>query len=353
VKVIIAILLLVPFVALADVQFRADFESGRIQKKGSTRDGFWIHTLPIKQSGSTSFPSGSGGFGPDSPYDTRVATSRIPPQTALGTSSTVLPRAGKYFLETSLHYNKNYTELNAGLRKPRNKINPLPTERLDFDVEGYTGFSIYLPQNLETEAGAARRTLLYVQSTDASATLFTVQLGAPEVGKTKWAAIWHTDPTSIKDSSRAIQSRDLGLIAADRGKWTDFVVRYRWNPFSRRTNASSISGGKNQVYEGNKGILQVWKATGPVDSKGNRKMQLVVNLENEPVGLVPKANTKISQTFRLYKPAWQLQSTTIKHPIWIGFDEIKSGRVSVEGTTYADVLPGGKAPPRSPALVLN
>lgn len=330
-------------VAQGDIRFRADFESGSVQGKNSNHDGFRIMTLPINQVGTTVFSSASGCCGPSAPLDTRVVSSRKPPNTGLGAATeTVLPRNGQFFLESSIHYNKNYTAWNgnAGQDKTRSAIY-ITGHEFDFDQESFIGFSIYLPSNLEIEGGVARRMSVYGAFSTTTATLIDIALSPPEVGRTKWGVIWYTSDTSIFETGK--RSADLGLISADRGKWTDFVIRYRFNPFKTRTNASTISGGKNQFYDGNKGILQIWKAIGDVDQNGNREMKLMVNLVNEPVGLVPRADVLPRHTFKIYKGAWKRQSTTISGPIWMGFDEIRFGTVAENNTGFSDVYPGGQA----------
>ncbi len=74
----------------------------------------------------------------------------------------------------------------------------------------------------------------------------------------------------------------------DLGKWTDFVIRFRVNPFSVATNPAKagIPDSIDQVFEGNKGIFQLWKSEGNVDGQGNRKMVLKIDKVNTPVGLV-------------------------------------------------------------------
>jgi hypothetical protein len=95
----------------------------------------------------------------------------------------------------------------------------------------------------------------------------------------------------------------------------------------------------NRMYEGNRGILQVWKGTGDTDADGNRKMQLMIDKVNSPVGLVPHATTKIIHHWRIYKFGWHSNPTTLTHPVWFGFDEIRQGLVARDGTTFADVAP--------------
>jgi hypothetical protein len=336
--------------AQRSVFFNGGFETGRIQSNDSSEDGFYIQTLPTKQVGSEIFGSGGGCCTSTSAIDTRVVASRIPPVTGNGkpTEVVVLPRRGKYFLESSLHYEKDYTGLNGGKPKARSKMPP-GKHLLDYDVETYTGFSIYLPSNLEIEKQAKRTVLLGILP-QASSTLMSIELSAPEVGASRWAMLSRLNDGSITEGGATPRHHDLGAISADLGKWTDFVIRHRWNPFGKGQGYAcpvnpvrdlKISGSKDQKFQCDTGILQVWKSTGKVDKNGDRVMTLMVDYQNVPVGLVPKSTQMIRHNFQVYKPQWQQSSTTVKGPVWIGFDEIRFGSTSKHSTSYVDVNPGG------------
>jgi len=324
------------------VYFTGDFESGQIASKSSRHDGFYLATLPDPQSGSTTLHNGDSTFGPSSAADTRVVSSDM-----VG-GEKVLPRSGSYFLRTEVFHDKNYLELNDWSKnRPRSKIYLSdPTFRIDFDQEGYVGFSIYTPKNFENELavrdhrGAA--TLFEMNSDDHRSLMnlgVWVQSPATEA---HWFLRIYTNDQSVRDDENHMQLMDLGPVNADTGKWSDFVFRYRFNPFSVTTNPAEkgIAEAKDQVYEGNKGILQVWKSEGGVDSDGNRKLELKVDRVDRPVGLVPDATEKIRHYWRIYKFGWLSNPTSLTHPVWFGFDEIRQGLVNRDGTTFADVLPG-------------
>jgi hypothetical protein len=325
--------------AQQNVHFTGDFESGRIEASSSNKDGFYIHTLAHPQIGTESVRSSLGGFGPETGLDTRVVTSEI-----VG-SEIVLPRNGKFFLRSALYFGKDYSELNSGLNKPRSKF-PMSHEnnRYDFDVEGYVGFSIYLPKNFEHETGTkdSRGSVMFYQgiTQSASYTNWTLRVYVPGGNVAHWIPYVNVNDKSVKSGGK--KEFDIGPVTEDLGKWTDFVVRYRFNPFSVKTNPAKagIPSAKDQVYEGNKGIFQMWKSVGNVDGNGNRQMKLVIDMENEPVGIVPHATVKLVHQFKVYKYGWHVNPTDVAGPIWIGVDEFRDGRVLEDGTRYSDVHPG-------------
>jgi hypothetical protein len=327
------------------VFFVGDFESGRIQSTGSRHDGFYVGTLPDPQRGDEVLVSGKSDFNPSTNADTRVVASEN-----VG-GETVRPRKGQYFMRSQLYRTKNYLVLNGYAKnRPRSKISMSHDSfEIDFDQEGYAGFSIYVPRNFEHELGVRDHrgeSALFIINADSSRTL--VHLGvwveAPATEAHWFLKTWTSSTTINEDGARA-QLFDLGPVSADIGKWTDFVVRYRFNPFSVGTNpaAEGIPNAKNQFYQGNKGILQVWKAEGPADGNGDRKMSLKVDKTNEPIGLVPNTLQRIQHTWRIYKYGWIVNPTTLTHPVWFGFDEIRQGLVERDGTTFADVAPTGGA----------
>jgi len=331
------------FAAERNVYFTGDFESGAIPAKGSRHDGFYIATLPDPQSGATTLHTGQSNFGPSTAADTRVVSSEV-----VG-GETVRPRSGQYFIRTEVYSTKNYLDLNDYAKnRPRSKIYMSdPSLRIDFDEEGYVGFSIYVPKDFQNELGVRDHrgeSMLFEMGTDSSRTLMNlgvwVQGSATEA---HWFLRTWTDDKTIQETADKFQLMDLGPVSADMGKWSDFVFRYRFNPFSVATNpaAAGIPNSKNRSYEGNKGILQVWKAEGPVDGDGNRKMVMKVDKVNTPLGLVPPETEKIRHFWRIYKYGWLSNPTTLTHPVWFGFDEIRQGLVSRDGTTFADVVPSG------------
>jgi hypothetical protein len=343
--------LLISSVAAAqqrNLAFIGDLESGVVRSSSQKQDGFYIRTLPTDQRGQEVLSGGSGGFGPDSNADTRVVRSDT-----VG-SETVRPRRGEFFMRSALYYDKNYLGLNTdeGRDKPRSSLAiSNPVHRFDYDVEGYLGFSIYVPRNYENETGTpgtrgAIQLLTVKEPTNASAGFFELEQRVdPGRSQAHWYFRFSTNPNSVKAAGSQRSEYDLGPVDDDRGMWTDFVIRFRENPFSVDTNpaARGIPGARNQLYPGNRGILQVWKAEGPVDQEGNRRMALRVDRVNQPVGLVPHAKDGRVVNFRIYKYGWKKNRTNVRGPIWFGFDEMRLGFANQQ-VSYADVEPSGGQP---------
>jgi hypothetical protein len=328
--------------AQRSVYFTGDFETGAVQKHGSTSDGFFIKTLPNPQGLIEEIVIMSGGAGPDSKLDTRVMGGEF-----VG-GELVKPRRGMYFMRSAIYFDKKYDGFsgNSGVNKPRAQIMMFKENQLfDYDVEGYTGFSVYLPRNLENETGTrgnvGKNQLMSITAPGA-ADFFSLNYWVPsskEGGGDNshwWIRLNHsTTSTDVYN----FENINLGSVVPDKGKWTDFVIRWRSNPFSVDTNPykAGIPNAKDKLYAGNRGILQVWKAEGTADSDGNRKLVLVVNRVNSPVGQVPHKDWQLRHSFRQYKHHWHQAPTSVKGPVWIGFDEIRFGLVGRDETAYADV----------------
>jgi hypothetical protein len=339
--------------AARNIALAGTFEEGRILAASLPLEGLQVQTLPDPQVGSEILQITQGGLGPTAASDTKVV-----PKEYVG-DELVLPRAGEYFLRSKISYDKNYSNLNPGdADRPRSGINLAQVGEFPaFDDEGWLGFSLHLPENFQHENGVHDHRgsimLLSVHATP-DATFFQVTSYVPE-GETvaHWFVMLQINPKMVLEGAGTVKSYiDLGPVTADLGRWTDFVVRFRSNPFSETTNprAAGISGAMNATFEGNKGILQVWKAEGPEDTDGNRPMVLKVDKVNVPVGLVPSATEKLRLSFRIYKYGWKNNPTTVTKPVWVGFDEFRYGSAGRDGTRYPDVLPGSARPSDSPPM---
>ena len=351
-----------PTIAQADrqVRFTGDFESGKFLPNGGNTDSFFVRTLPDPQIGNEVINTGGGGGDELSSWDSKVVRS-----VTFG-GEVVTPRNGGFFAQQVLHYAKDYTGLNSGREKPRTELGVgHDANRIDFDTETYVGFSIFVPSNYEHETGTTGdlgSETLVVLNSDSSAQFLTLRVYVPKgENEAHWFLNYWTNPDSVEGSKSHGNLVDLGPINLDKGKWTDYVIRFRSNPFSVTTNpaAEGIANANDRVYEGNKGILQLWKAEGPTDIDGNRKMVNKIDLVDTPVGNVPgetQGKTKLGFSMRIYKYKWQTLSTDVKGPILFGFDEFRFGEVNRTGTDFSDVHPtqqpctdGCGARPKPPA----
>lgn len=336
------------------------FETGALQAKASANDGFLLQTM----SGASTVCLGTGGAGTGVGYDAHVFATGA----SIG-ADTVAPRAGSYLFAGSINVTTDYSVFcGTQTNKPRWNLNISdPVHRVDHDQEVWLGFSAYLPSDFEHENGVkddrGSLQLLSIHSLPNGSIKEQMQISAwvPSGASTAhWFLTLYTDATSITGSSGKREHIDLGEVVsdADLGRWTDYVVRFRLNPFTTTTNASTISGGKNQSYAGNKGILQVWKAKGTASP--NRVMTRVINRVDVPIGLVPAAADSLQISFREYKYGWHNNPTTVSGPIDIGLDEIRFGCVDNAvssnacdawantigvDTGYADVHPTQQAQP--------
>jgi hypothetical protein len=248
-------------------------------------------------------------------------------------------------MRQAIYYSKQYECLNGGTDvgtvgandNPRVKFDQYNTVYgFDWDTEVWFGFSIrlannYVPDVASTDNGSA--SLIFVINEGSAADL--TQLTMARFRKSgdsveKWWLNFQINDSALADmglTGGTTTNVDLGSTTPDIGKWTDFVIRVRFNPFSTTTNpaVAGISGAKNQTYQGNQGILQVWKGEGAVDSNGNRTMTRKYSRLNLPVGGVPSATAKLYPSHRIYKYGWKKNATTSTAPIYQGFDAIRWG----------------------------
>jgi hypothetical protein len=172
--------------------------------------------------------------------------------------------------------------------------------------------------------------------------------------KAHWRIHININDSAVGGTAQITHPVDLGSVEPDLGKWTDFVIRLRVNPFKTTTNPAKegIQDSKDRSYEGNKGVMQLWKAEGV-----NRDMILKIDKVNTPVGYVPHATRPIEVSFRVYKYGWRNNPTTVEGPIWVGFDEMRYGATVRHGTRYEDVLPSNgpeiQQAPRPPSIVVQ
>ena len=327
---------------------------------GDLTDGAFVQTLPHPQVSTEAANTGSGGCGPASNCDSRVVTSYTVPATGNGGGSEVItPRAGTYLMRSTVYQTeqprvsgtpcvfdgttcKNYVNVSNGAI--RNEWSSgLSVYDIEYDTEGYLGFSIFVPSNWEIETGApfksATTRMLFEAGTSQSRHLFVLALRTVGTA-THWEVEVPNCATSISDCNTI--TYDLGTVAGDLGVWTDFVVRFRSNPCETGGGcdfvALGVSGAASGTWPANTGIFQMWKAGGTPDINGDRTMSQVVNRLNTGVGVVPQ-DELIDFHLKLYAFGWGKQTTDVAGPITIGFDEYRWGEVVRDGTGYSDVHP--------------
>jgi hypothetical protein len=319
------------------VWFTGAFESGQIMDYTGQTDGFYFGTLPEPQTGSTAYFTSTGGAGPATALDTKVVASET------WGSDSIIPRDGSYFLRSAIYRTKNYTDtrFSSGADRPRSVFYMTHVSNLlDWDTEAWFGMSVWLPSNMEhdtaTKNEAAEVQLLVVNPNWPSSTHldFKYYVGGTDT-ISRWALRYYVGATSTSEATASSTTVSLGLVTADMGRWTDWIFRVRFNPFTSATNPSSIGipNAKNQTYQGNRGILEVWKNGTKVFSR-----------MNQPLGLVPWTTRDLSFLPRLYKSNWKLFPTSVVGPVYVGFDSIRYGQVTRDGTGYMDVNPAGTSP---------
>ena len=108
-----------------------------------------------------------------------------------------------------------------------------------------------------------------------------------------------------------------------------------------------VSGGIDKVYQGNKGILQVWKAEGAVDGNGDRNMVLKIDRVDEPTGAVPRDGFRIQVPPRRYKHPWHNNPTSLDplKEVIVMFDEYYYGEAIADNTGYSDIHPSRLSQP--------
>jgi len=340
------------------LRFDGPLNNDRIEDFGTTPDGFRFLTRATANhpslSDGTFVSVTNGGAGSTSELDTRVMPSEQPPTTDNGVApETVLPDGGTgFFIRMALR-----EEVDYGTANPRNQINLYPNSgNEEFDVEAYMGWSLFLPSNFDIEEKPNQMAFGGLNAR-ASSSLVSFRMSAASGGQIdasdEWVVRWYLSDTSTQDQNAAVTFAEVGTpvrddIASGPNDWVRWVFRYRMNPFSVTTNASD-HGGKNQVYEGNKGILQVWKTSllDAPDANGNRPYNLTnLNKVDEPVGLVPHATELVrAGRFNMYKFGWFTRSTSVGSPIWCAWDSIRHGEVIKHGTQFSDVSADGSSMP--------
>jgi hypothetical protein len=349
-----------------NAQYIADFETGYFTGNGKARDGGNITALAHPRRGDgvdacTGSASKQRLYTPGSSYDIRVETD------VDIKGSVIRPRKGRYFMYQEIFadnhrtYPTDYsspkcTNRTSSNNKPRVSLSvkhPNYKPSMAWGEEVWIGYSVFIPKNLEAENCGGdnldfRTTSLGEFGTKlacSSCNIFKFGLATAKDGDrnpTFYFETW-TDETSDRRTSRTknryyfLGNNAQGLY--DRGKWTDFVIRWVNNPFTKRTTHNG------KTYEANRGVFQVWKQVGP-----DRKLTKVLDITNVPFGLRPPTESTNGNNigavgdFRMYKYAWNRScksTTTVSSRHYsVGWDEIRIG-TRKQGISCAAVNPNG------------
>ena len=348
---------------------------------GNPDHGIRIANCPRAGLSDTKNEYANGGVGVTTDCDTRLsAAGYTSPTNANGAGDMVNPRINDYFIESRLNYQKDYCEMQGGGQvagdgyvydKPRcwmypfnsREVGEVDATPIRWDETFWMGMSVFVPSNWEHETlfvGSYPVTLwmLFSMNVTASSTQFNFGIYSKEAGKSQWGSTLNVNAAGTNEVKLA--DIDLGDLAADGdlGVWTDFVFKVRLNPFTTTTLASTISGGRPETYDGNRGIYEVWKTTGAVDGNGDRAFTKVYSRVNLPVGNVPIAGYAPRWTPRIYRGNWNPTGTRDPRArsgifgstgagsadddgyMFLGFDGIYIGDETTHGTDFSDVNPG-------------
>ena len=324
--------------------------------------------------------------------DTRpAAAGYVTPANANGAGDTVSPRLNDYFMESRLNWQKDYNQQNSAPAgsggwpddKPRCGFYPFKVNAdvgafgampVRWDKTFWMGMSIYVPTNWEHETlhlgnrDATSWMIIPIAADTASTDWFHMHLWGKEAGKTEWMIEWslnqtgHPFITEPAYNTGVYTEIDCGNVVDDQdlGKWTDWVIKMRVNPFATTTDAGIFTGCRPEIYQGNRGILEVWKTFGPnnYDGNGNRQFKKVFSRVNLPMGNVPRLGNSPRTTPRIYRGNWNpdgrrdprtrsgiFGSTGAGNPnddgyMFLGMDCIYVGDEELHGTGFSDVNPG-------------
>lgn len=296
--------------------------------------------------------------------------------------STIAPRSGSGFMYQFLDSTLNYAGCpSGGVNSPRVALslgqNTFKTI-LPYDTTILEGFSIFIPEDTQAEnCGSSSfdyRRMTFQENLNknglASSRNFLLGFGTKVDGDTNPQFFLHIN---IDESKQYFTSGEgyyiwLGDIgnkadsASDRGKWVDFVIRYRINPYAAagrgifqvwRTDPASRSGPLKLVY--NLATDTAYPTTGssPVTHAARRADNSGIDLPSslyDQLGMAyDLANIGGEIDFRMYKYAWAPGkgcppypavngSTITTEQYGFGWDDIYIAHES-DGADCTDVTP--------------
>ena len=373
--------------------FEEDFNNGFSEHNGN----IWIaaNNKGVNNNDYDTFNDGED-WGPGSNHMTRWESN----YTVNG--STITPRRpdGTYFMIQEMQRSQDYWNINGyadgssnGFNSPRSHMSALQNPGdykwiPDCEDEVWFGWSMFIPLNHGVENGPAENTQRtnehwYLTHSPGEYHILISEKtwgdyaskpgGNPDDEYTyhlRYAAngeeggSWLTTDSTLVKGVRTdngmtqrfnTESTDVSPYwirdwdyASDRGVWTDWVVRYKSNPFTNQTTqtGSEFTFAVPGTYPGGGGVLEIWKSLG-----ASRIMTKVFSLTGAPVGLPPSNRAGgVSLSVRQYKFGWKYNSSGSPLPstidpdsngdplVSIGKDEIRWG-FSSDGCGYQDVHP--------------
>lgn len=284
--------------------FSANWETGQHQPNGSLVDGGFPTTLPLPPIGGEGICIVDNSRGND-PLTSLSGTIAVTTSDTVvingGTPEEITPRAGNYFLRIELPMdieygpnNGDYTCLDPIKDRVRGSLSfSNPTYRGFFDVEYWMGYSMFIPTDWEIDQATpngnlnARTVQIFELGTDSASTNMEMGITTPLSTSTESSYKFRYNVNATNSSEANGVETYIDSLEHDRGVWTDWVIRFRWNPFLETTvvadNVSLFRGRTiGGTYEGNKGIVEIWKEVG-----ASRTFTKVFSRVNQPVGVIP------------------------------------------------------------------
>ena len=275
-------------------------------------------------------------------------------------------RSGRYAMKAYLNKNTSAVPYRTMLQSkwlttsdPRFVVSP----NVPFFQDSWIGFSVYLPSTGPGSWSSASRTYeIIAQWHDAHFSpipawdteksknpLFSLSVSdSGQVPERNWRIGYIGEsrtPYPGLDAPRpylyeSFKTKNIGSIEGDLDKWTDWVIRIRWNFWKVGSTNNFANWDANSEYRkrpgtleniagsATAGLIQVWKNG-------------VLVFSESPVQIGSNDNTGPGFSVGLYK-GWATQADRDKDPITdrvVYFDEF---RYAGDGAGYADVAPANR-----------
>ena len=249
--------------------YQSNFETGAIQDPNDPVDGWFVNTID--------------------PAHAAVVSDRS--------------REGSHSVRLFIDRDLDYTSVNSGGEdKPRVNLGGNKFRFL-YDTDYWVGMSVYLPSNWADDS-ANPETIMQLKQPVGGSPLYALRMNNGE-----WE-IWNRwdDQSDTDAATTNFTELYVSSIAADKGKWTDWVMHFRLCPFPACD-----------------GLLEVWKDGVQIVNQTGPNTYL-----RDPEDKGPQV------TLNIYKFNWkQNPSVVTTRELW--FDAIRFGDAT---SNYASVAPG-------------